>query len=588
MNKHREDKLTLQLAEVKHQLHDFDKSEKTTLRLLLDNINVMVWYIKDGYTFGLVNQAFADFFGISKDKIESKPVNLVLNATETKRFTIENLKVLANRKAVKSAHWITNKDEELRLIAITRVPIINKDNVPYLVCTGEDITDLYLTQQELKRKALQYQAVVVDQTELICRFLPDTTLTFVNDAYCRYFGKTSSELLGKSFLDLVPLSEHTQIRKNLATLSISEPARTYEHKVIYKDGSIRWQQWTDKAIFNADKSIKEMQSVGRDITDRILMEQALQTAKEELEIKIRERTQQLNKLNTYLQHKMLESEKDKASLQQSEENFRILAETTPTMIIIFQNNLVQYVNNIAVKLTGYPKEELLNTDAKHIIHPDFYYFLTQIESPPIKNETPSSYEIKIITRNGAHVWLKVNKGFMTFNNKPAIIIAAYDITERKKMEEALSKSVTYYRTIFENGGNAAIIVDDHLSITAVNTQFQKMSGYSKKAIMGKKLYDFINRKYINKLGTIGRQNCEVVLTDRTNTAKHVLLNYANIPDTDQHIITFVDISELKITQKQLKLSLEKVHRLLSETVDALAAVLERKDPYTAGHHKTVT
>jgi len=82
MDKHREDKLTLQLAEVKHQLHDFDKSEKTTLKLLLNNINVMVWYIKDGYTFGLVNQAFADFFGISKDKIESKPVLLPKLSTQ--------------------------------------------------------------------------------------------------------------------------------------------------------------------------------------------------------------------------------------------------------------------------------------------------------------------------------------------------------------------------------------------------------------------------------------------------------------------------------------------------------------------------
>ena len=43
----------------------------------------------------------------------------------------------------------------------------------------------------------RYRNVVQTQTELICRYLPDTTLTFVNDAYCRYFGKSRAELKAK-------------------------------------------------------------------------------------------------------------------------------------------------------------------------------------------------------------------------------------------------------------------------------------------------------------------------------------------------------------------------------------------------------
>jgi PAS domain-containing protein len=50
----------------------------------------------------------------------------------------------------------------------------------------------------------RYRAVVEDQTELICRWLPDGTLTFVNGAYCRYFQKSPEELLGKSFMPLIP------------------------------------------------------------------------------------------------------------------------------------------------------------------------------------------------------------------------------------------------------------------------------------------------------------------------------------------------------------------------------------------------
>src|SRR4030095_2571328 len=58
----------------------------------------------------------------------------------------------------------------------------------------------------LKESEERYRNVVETQTELICRFLPDTTLTFVNDAYCKYFGKEAHELVGIKFIFLVPES----------------------------------------------------------------------------------------------------------------------------------------------------------------------------------------------------------------------------------------------------------------------------------------------------------------------------------------------------------------------------------------------
>src|SRR5262249_44851539 len=61
-------------------------------------------------------------------------------------------------------------------------------------------------EESLRESEERYRSVVESQTELICRYLPDTTLTFVNDAYCRYFGKMQEELIGMKFLDLIPES----------------------------------------------------------------------------------------------------------------------------------------------------------------------------------------------------------------------------------------------------------------------------------------------------------------------------------------------------------------------------------------------
>ena len=52
--------------------------------------------------------------------------------------------------------------------------------------------------QSMPDNNIQYQHVVEDQMELVCRYMPDCTLTFANQAYCRYHEKGREELIGKS------------------------------------------------------------------------------------------------------------------------------------------------------------------------------------------------------------------------------------------------------------------------------------------------------------------------------------------------------------------------------------------------------
>ncbi len=83
--------------------------------------------------------------------------------------------------------------------------------------------------ETLRQQEAQYRAVVDQQIELVCRYLPDTTLTFVNEAYCRFFNKTADELIGRSLLPL--LDEETGRLAWLSppplNLDISEESRTY-------------------------------------------------------------------------------------------------------------------------------------------------------------------------------------------------------------------------------------------------------------------------------------------------------------------------------------------------------------------------
>jgi PAS domain S-box-containing protein len=170
------------------------------------------------------------------------------------------------------------------------------------------ILKLQDSEVHLKSSEERYRAVVHSQNEFIARFLPDGTITFVNDAYCRYFGVQCTDIIGHRSQAQYPGSEREMIRTHLLSLSPENPAGTIEHRVITPDGGCRWQQWNDRAIFSDTGVLLEYQSVGRDITDQKQAEDALKQSEEkyrmlneELEQRVRERTAELESANKELE-----------------------------------------------------------------------------------------------------------------------------------------------------------------------------------------------------------------------------------------------------------------------------------------------
>jgi PAS domain S-box-containing protein len=147
-----------------------------------------------------------------------------------------------------------------------------------------DVTEHRRAEKALRESEARYRAVVEDQTELICRFLPDRTITFVNEAYCRYFAKKQEELIGHTFTPLIPGEDYAKVEKRFASLSPKNPVVTYEHRVLAPNGEIQWQQWTNRMVLDEHGQLIEFQSVGRDITKRKLMEEALKNSSEKIKL----------------------------------------------------------------------------------------------------------------------------------------------------------------------------------------------------------------------------------------------------------------------------------------------------------------
>ncbi len=141
-----------------------------------------------------------------------------------------------------------------------------------------------MLEAELRRQRRLYERIVEDQTDLICRFnVGDGRLTFVNDAYANYFGKPKSALLGADFLLVIPESDRERVRKALSPERIDIAPADLEHRAMLPDGRVRWQSWRNRLIRDAAGNPSEIQSVGRDITDRKQAEESLAKSRMELE-----------------------------------------------------------------------------------------------------------------------------------------------------------------------------------------------------------------------------------------------------------------------------------------------------------------
>ncbi|MEJ2677831.1 MAG: ATP-binding protein [Gemmatimonadota bacterium] len=135
-------------------------------------------------------------------------------------------------------------------------------------------------EEELRRSEERYRRIVQDQTEVIVRWLPDGRRTFVNDAYCEFFGVTREESLASSIMLRIVEEDQEQVARKIRSLTPEHPVATAMHRSVRHDGSIAWVLWTDRAFFDDEGRVVEYQSVGRDMTDqRRLEEQVHRTQK---------------------------------------------------------------------------------------------------------------------------------------------------------------------------------------------------------------------------------------------------------------------------------------------------------------------
>ncbi len=174
---------------------------------------------------------------------------------------------------------------------------------------------------------------------------------------------------------------------------------------------------------------------------------------------------------------------NKAETNGSAELAQALLRCAGTGIYIVQDRKFQYVNALFQDLTGYSEQELLDMYSLDLVHPEDKETVRKKAIESLKGYSPLPYEYRFIKKNGEEILVLERVTSTEYQGKRATVGSFMDITEYKRLEEALEKSEERYLTVLDEVQDAYFEVDLAGNFTFVNDSVCRHLGYSREELL---------------------------------------------------------------------------------------------------------
>jgi len=250
-----------------------------------------------------------------------------------------------------------------------------------------------------------------------------------------------------------------------------------------------------------------------------------------------------------------ESKKAEEALQESEEKYSTLVENSLTGIYIDQGGKVVFANNKFAEIYKYPKDELLGIESWRLVHPDDRGLTDEIRTKRLKGEeAPLAYEARGLTKNGDTIWITRRNTRIEYKGKTAILgnivniterretekalqenirklQLAYEqsiiyakqlneeMTERKRVEEALRESEEQYRDMVENISEVIYTTNENGVITYISPVMESVSDYSPSELIGRVFTDVIYEDDLSR----GTKQFEKILSGNPELSEYRII-----------------------------------------------------------------
>ncbi len=536
---------------------DITEREQALEKLLhtqfsMDKTRDAVYWMSPDASFFYVNDSATKALGYTKEEL------LTMSVDDIAPGRLEDIwpgywKELIKKGSIVFESVHKRKDGSLFPVELS-VNYLKFGDKEFNCAFARDITERKSAEEALKQSEERYRAVVEAQTEYIVRWRDDNTISFANDAFLTFFGKNKVEVIGKSFLPFISEDEKENVEKRKLRLTPDNPESTEIHQILMRDGNIRWHEWTDRLISSKGDYGQEFQSVGRDITDRVLAEE---------------------------------------SLKQSEEKFSMIFHSSPDSLLltIVEDGRIIDLNEVFERQSGYSRDEVIGKTTIQLNSWAIPEDREKYADLLLKNGQVRDFEAGILNKAGNVVPVSMSAKLIDLVGVPHILTIIQNLSERKKAEMS-----TRLASIGELAAGVAHEINTPISSIMLNAQMlyeytdmpdnekQRLyhaigSNSERVADIVKKLLSFARSDEKKKnLGSIG-----IIVEEALSLVKHQIIKSGanldvDIPDSlpkvfvnrqqlQQVFLNIINNARYSINQKQYTNDEEKRLEIKGELVE---------------------
>jgi diguanylate cyclase (GGDEF)-like protein/PAS domain S-box-containing protein len=405
----------------------------------------------------------------------------------------EVMKVLVGQyqSRVKNAYCefpIVRKDGSEAWIGQNTQLIMDGDQVVGFQALSRDITERKKVEEALRQSEEKYRNILEGIDEGYYEIDLAGNLTFFNDSLCRIIGYPKEELLGMNYQQY----EYKDTIKNVfqkynEVFKTGKPVEFFDRQITRKDGTTRFVETS--ILLRKDPSGVPIgfRGIARDVTE----------------------------------HRQMEAE-----LQKREEQYRAFVESASD--VVFKTDWTghfTYANPAMFNVTGYTPEELIGKHYRLLIRPDMYPEVMKVVVGQYQSrEKNAYYECALVRKDGGEAWIGQNlQLIMDGDQVVGFQSLSRDITERKKVEEALRQSEEKYRNILESIEEGYYEIDLAGNLTFFNDSLCRIIGYPKEELLGMNFRQYEHKEAIKsvfqKYSEVYQTGEPVALFDRQITRK---------------------------------------------------------------------